>query len=82
MQLLSRGGGALAVGDERGGAREDERKKKIRIQQMKRNSKMSLSVGLWVGGGRGGTVQLLSRGSDALAVADERGGACPGAVDQ
>lgn len=34
-------------------------------------------------GNRGGTVQLLSRGSDALAVvANERSGACPGAVHQ
>lgn len=34
-------------------------------------------------GNRGDTVQLLSRGRDALAVVtNNRGGACPGAVDQ
>lgn len=49
----------------------------------KETAKYICESGSKEGWNHGGTVQLLSRGRDALAVvSEERGGACPGAVDQ
>lgn len=55
---------------------------KFEASRVTKDSKMYLRVRLE--GNRGGRrVQLLSRGRDALTVVTkERGGACPGAVDQ